>query len=101
MKIHVLIVFIALLDLEIRFPDLKIWCDVRRRKSDKGSPSKADAVKAYAEKLKDRDVLSLKDFLMDHGYAEELVDSVLDTNLRAPRGEHTQSAAPPFTAKER
>ena len=63
---------------EYNATDLKIWCDVRRRKSDKGLPQKADAVKAYAEKLEDRDVVSLKDFLMDRGYAEELVDSILE-----------------------
>ena len=63
--------------------DLKVWCDVRRKKADKGLPSKAEDVKVYAEKLKDRDVLSLKEFLMDYGYAEELVDSVLEDPINS------------------
>ena len=46
-------------------------------------PSKAEDVKVYAEKLKDRDVLSLKEFLMDYGYAEELVDSVLEDPINS------------------
>ena len=40
-------------------------------------PSKAAEVRAYATMLKDRELLTIKQLLLDLGYVEDLVDSIL------------------------
>ena len=57
---------------------LKIWCNVRRKKTDGAIPVRAKMVREYAQKLEGREVLSVREYLLDQGYAEALVDNVLN-----------------------
>ena len=57
--------------------ELKIWCSVRKMKGDGVIPSKAEEVRTYAMMLEDREPLTIKQFLLDLEYCEDLVDSIL------------------------
>lgn len=58
--------------------ELKTWCNVRRRKEDGALPSLAKEVKSFASGMAGREPLSLKEHLMELGYVELLVDSILE-----------------------
>ena len=57
--------------------ELKLWCSVRKMKGDGVIPSKAEEVRTYAMMLEDREPLTIKQFLLDLEYCEDLVDSIL------------------------
>ena len=57
---------------------LRVWCNVRKRKADGTLPSKASDIKAFAKKLEGRECLTVREYLIDQGYAERLVDQVLE-----------------------
>ena len=65
---------------------LRVWCNVRRKKGDGTLPILRDDIKAFAKKLegKGREYLTVREYLIDQGYAERLVDQVLEAPGDAP-----------------
>ena len=65
--------------------ELKVWCDVRRKKADGKLPSRKALLITFAQSLqaKGREPMSLKEYLVDQGYDEELVTSILDDPVNA------------------
>ena len=59
--------------------DMKTWLNVWKRKEDGAFP-KGNDLKSFFEKAKGRDVLSIRDFLLDQGKDETLVLKVTDVN---------------------
>ena len=58
--------------------DVKGWLSVRKKKLDGAMPLGAEKLRELEEKLKDRPVLGLRDYLVDEGKDEELIDQYLD-----------------------
>jgi hypothetical protein len=61
--------------------DLKVWLSVRKKKSDGAMPSVAKKLEEMEEKFKNRDVLTLRDYLIDEGKEVNLINQYL--------GDHT------------
>ena len=73
--------------------DLKIWCNIRRKKGDGAMPTKVTPLKEFDKKLAGREPLTVKEFLMDQGYAKDLVDSVVDDPANCPTKSVEEDAA--------
>ena len=56
---------------------MRVWCNVRKRKASGTLPTLRDDIKAFAKKLEGRECLTVREYLIDQGYAERLVDQVL------------------------
>jgi hypothetical protein len=58
--------------------DLKVWLSVRKKKSDGAMPSVTKKLEELEEKLKGHAVLTLRDYLIDEGKEEDLIDKFLE-----------------------
>ena len=57
--------------------NLKAFCNVRRKKSDGGLPTKKNLLVVYANAMKNRAPMTVKEYLLDQGHPEALIDTVL------------------------
>jgi hypothetical protein len=57
--------------------DLALWLKVRKRKKDGAMPTVSDKLKLKYQQLKDKQPLTLKEYLLDEGKDEGLVDALL------------------------
>ena len=57
---------------------MKIYLNVRKLREDGKMPRNAAPLKALLDKIHDRDPLTLKQYLMDQGKEESIVDELLD-----------------------
>jgi hypothetical protein len=63
--------------------DIKVWLSVRKKKSDGPMPSVTKKLGELEEKLKGHRVLTLRDYLMDEGKEEVLIDQYLEQHTIA------------------
>jgi hypothetical protein len=63
--------------------DLKVWLSVRKKKSDGAMPSVSKKLEEMEEKFKNRDVLTLRDYLIDEGKEVNLINQYLEDHTIA------------------
>jgi hypothetical protein len=63
--------------------DLKVWLSVRKKKSDGAMPLVAKKLEEMEEKFKNRDVLTLRDYLIDEGKEVNLINQYLEDHTIA------------------
>jgi hypothetical protein len=65
--------------------DIKVWLSVRKKKCDGAMPSVTKKLGELEEKLKGHQVLTLRDYLMDEGKEEVLIDQYLEHTIAIQR----------------
>ena len=68
--------------------DLKVWLSVRKKKSDGPMPSVTKKLRELEEKLKGHGVLTLRDYLIDEGKEEDLIDQYLEHSITINQQHH-------------
>jgi hypothetical protein len=67
-------------------PELKAWLTVRKTKEEGAMPTTLDALKAMYEKLKDKEPLTLPEYLADEGHSPSLIATILETGHEKETG---------------
>jgi pyruvate dehydrogenase complex dehydrogenase (E1) component len=78
---------------EYTVPELKAWLTVHKTKEEGVMPTTLAALKAMHEKLKDKEPLTLPEYLADEGHSPSLIATILETGHKEETGEEEESVA--------